>query len=248
MKILFRSYSNHLGLPFILMCLSIGFAQLATAIESYKAEYQAEIKGLNVRMHRSFTVDDNAVAINMKAQKLIFKITESSTLQLEEDGQLRALSYQHKRRNLGDRHDRSLVFDWANNQVSDGLRPDQGALDIQYPMYDKVSYQEQFRLDLMANPEQTRFEYQTTDGRSSKLYAFDRVGEERIETPLGVLDTVKFKRDRGSDSPRETYIWFAKDWNYLLAQLDQIKDGKLERLVIRKASIGNRTVQGKPRD
>ncbi len=220
-------------------------AYASDSTDSYAAEYQAEIKGLNVRMQRSFTVAGNRAKIEMNAQKLIFKISESSTLHIEKDGVLRVQSYKHNRRNLGERHNRDLLFDWQTNTVSDALRPEQDALALEFPVYDKVSYQEQFRLDLIENPSQARFEYYTTDGKSTKLYAFDRVGEETIETPLGELAAVKFKRDRGPDSTRETYIWFAKDLGYLLAQLDQIKDGKLERLIIRKASINGKKVSRK---
>ncbi len=220
--------------------LTTQWTHASDTTDSYAAEYQAEIKGLNVRMQRSFTVAGDQAKIEMKAQKLIFKISESSTLQIQANGVLRVQSYKHNRRNLGDRHNRDLLFDWKANTVSDALRPEQDALALEFPVYDKVSYQEQFRLDLIKNPAQTRFEYQTTDGQSTKLYAFDRVAEDTIETPLGTLSTVKFKRDRGPDSSRETYIWFAKDLGYLLAQLDQIKDGKLERLVLRSASINGK--------
>ncbi|MEM8501274.1 MAG: DUF3108 domain-containing protein [Pseudomonadota bacterium] len=232
--------------PALIVFLTAGFAvqsvQGSVTTDSYAAEYQAEIKGLNVRMHRSFTVAADQAKIEMKAQKLIFKISESSTLQIQPDGVLRVQSYKHNRRNLGDRHNRDLLFDWQANSVTDSLRPEQDALTLEFPVYDKVSYQEQFRLDLIENPSQQRFEYQTTDGQSVKLYAFDRVTEETIETPLGELAAVKFKRDRGENSTRETYIWFAKDLGYLLVQLDQIKDGKLERLVLRKASINGKNV------
>ncbi|MFK7730183.1 MAG: DUF3108 domain-containing protein [Pseudomonadales bacterium] len=227
------------------MTLTPFLAHSSDITDSYAAEYEAEIKGLNVRMHRSFTVAGTQATIEMKAQKLIFKISESSTLQIQQDGILRVQSYKHNRRNLGERHNRDLLFDWQDNTVSDALRPEQDALALEFPVYDKVSYQEQFRLDLMDNPAQTRFEYQTTDGKSIKLYAFDRVAEETIETPLGELSAVKFKRDRGPESTRETYIWFAKDLGYLLAQLDQIKDGKLERLMLRKASINGTKVKSK---
>lgn len=218
----------------------------APGVKDYQAVYQAKIKGLSVRMKRDFTLEGDTVAINMRAKKLIFSIRESSRMQLTDKRRLQAISYEHKRSNLGDRHDRELSFDWQAGTVIDSLRPDQAPLPVSLPMYDKISYQEQFRLDLIEKPEQLRFEYPITDGKSTKLYAFDRVGEEQIDTPLGRLNTVKFKRDRGPHSKRETYIWFASDWDYLLARLDQIEgpDKKAERLQIRQAEIGGQPVTG----
>jgi len=231
-----------------LMCIAFGFTSLPALadLKTYAAEYQATIKGMGVRMHRTFTVTGTSALIETSAKKLIFGLTESSQLQIAEGKKLRVLSYSHKRKNLGDRHDRELNFDWNSNTVSDQLRPENKPLAIEYPVYDKLSYQEQFRLDLSANPMAERLEYQVTEGQRTRVYAFDRIIEEQIDTPLGKLNSVKFKRDRGENSSRETYIWFATDWSYLLARLDQIeeKGAKPERLELKRAKVDGRKVKG----
>lgn len=219
-------------------------AEDARRLMPYEAIYQAEIKGMKVRMQRNLLVDDDRVTVSMSAKKLIFAISETSESSITETGDLRSVSYTHKRRNLGDRKDRHAEFDWQANTVVDLLNEGQKAIAIEFPLYDKISYQEQFRLDLSANPAQERFEYRITDGRGIKDYVFINVGEETITTPLGELNCLKFKRDRGENSERETYIWFAKDWDFLLARLDQIegKDAKPERLELRQASIAGQSV------
>ncbi len=232
------SYTSIAALVFALL-VPQGLHAANDLLKPYEAIYQAKVKGLKVKMKRRFTPEDDQVSISMTANKLIFSIKEFSRMQVEDGLRLRAISYQHERRNLGDRHDRDLVFNWENNTVSDRLRPKQQPMAVEFPIYDKVSYQEQLRLDLLRDPSQTRFEYLTTDGEGSKVYAFDFVGEEIIDTPLGKLRTVKYKRDRGPDSERQTFIWFARDWDYLLARLDQIEgpDKKPERLLIREAQL-----------
>ncbi|MFK8020788.1 MAG: DUF3108 domain-containing protein [Pseudomonadales bacterium] len=215
-------------------------------LKTYAAEYQATIKGMGVRMHRTFTVTGSSALVETSAKKLIFGLKESSQLDISEGKKLRVVRYSHKRKNLGDRHDRELSFDWNTNAVTDQLRPENKPLAIEYPVFDKLSYQEQFRLDLAANPMAERLEYQVTEGQRTRLYAFDRIAEEQIDTPLGKLNSVKFKRDRGENSDRETYIWFATDWSYLLARLDQIeeKGAKPERLELKRAKVDGQKVKG----
>lgn len=240
------SFSTLCALALVALCTSLSALPAAAELKTYEAEYQATIKGMGVRMHRTFAVTGNDAVVKNKARKLIFSLEESSQLEVLNEQELKVVSYRHKRKNLGDRHDRELTFDWSKKQVSDQLRPENKPLAIEYPVFDKISYQEQFRLDLNSNPNAQRLEYQVTEGQRTRPYAFDRVGEEQIETPLGTLNAIKFKRDRGDDSERETFIWFATDWSYLLARIDQIekKDATPERLHLKRAKINGEKVTG----
>ena len=55
-----------------------------------------------------------------------------------------------------------------------------------------------------------------------------------METALGNFKAIKLRRDRGTDSKRETWIWFAPELNYQLVKLLQTEtDGKSYSLVIK---------------
>lgn len=223
---------------------------LPLQIDDYEAVYQGRVKGLNIQMHRTLSKNGDRISLGMRANKLIFSIKEHSELTLDGDV-MRSISYAHKRRNLGDRHDRELSFDWNKEpdgtefgHIIDALRPEQAAFKVPYPCYDKMSYQDQFRIDLLAAPNTTRLEYCVSDGQGMKVYAFDFQGEETLSTPLGEIVTKKFKRDRGENAIRQTYVWFAPQWNYLLVRLDQIEGlgEKPETLLLKKATVAGKAV------
>jgi hypothetical protein len=138
-----------------------------------------------------------------------------------------------------------LQFDWSAKQVRDLLIKNHKPLSVDFPTYDKLSYQPQFRLDLITRPLAQRYEYRLASHKRVKLYAYDFVAEETIDTPLGKLRTLKFERDLG-DKERQDFIWFARDWDYLVARIDHFKtpDAKPDRSLIQSASIGGKQVVG----
>jgi hypothetical protein len=92
-------------------------------------------------------------------------------------------------------------------------------------------------LDLLQNPKQKTFNYLIADGGRLKHYQIKRLEQETITTPLGSINTVKFKRqrDRDSDKDRETTLWCAPELNYLPVKLEHIeKDGTKFTAVLRR--------------
>ena len=57
-----------------------------------------------------------------------------------------------------------------------------------------------------------------------RIYRFEILGKETLKTPLGEINTLKIRKIReGSD--RETFLWFAPRWNFMLIQLWQHEAG-----------------------
>jgi hypothetical protein len=211
-------------------------------LKSYEAVYQSKIKGLSVKMHRKLVIAGDTMSLSMKASKLMFAINEES-LMLVQDGKLLPRRFIHKRKGLGERHNKDLIFDWEENVVRDQLKPERAPLPLVAGTQDKLSYHALFRSLLLSEPRKERYEFPVTDGKRDKLYAFDFIGEETIELPFGKVKTWKFKRDRGN-SDRQTYIWFAIDWDYLLVRVDQIerKGEKPESMLLRSATLDGKKV------
>jgi len=60
-----------------------------------------------------------------------------------------------------------------------------------------------------------------------KEFNFQLVGYESLQTPVGTLRTVKVEQVESKKSKTKTYIWFAKDYDYMLVRLKQKKkDGQ----------------------
>jgi hypothetical protein len=97
---------------------------------------------------------------------------------------------------------------------------------------DKLSYQLQLRLDLLAG--KTDMTYAVADGGKLKEYRFKVTGEEQIDTPYGRYNAVRVMRDRGEDADRETLIWLAPELDYLIVRLEQTEsDGKTYALLLK---------------
>ena len=65
------------------------------------------------------------------------------------------------------------------------------------------------------------------------------MGEEFLKTELGIISTLKLKRIR-QKSNRETFLWFAPQWNYLLVKLEQKeKGGENYTMLLREGSLNH---------
>ena len=97
---------------------------------------------------------------------------------------------------------------------------------------DKLLYQITLMIDLMQGREKPQ--YAIADGGTLKDYDFSVLGEEKIDTPLGKLDTIKLKR---IDDKRHTVIWCAKSLDYLPVRIEQVeKDDANLAMMIREVT------------
>ncbi|MFQ5633763.1 MAG: DUF3108 domain-containing protein [Gammaproteobacteria bacterium] len=217
----------------------------AADLQPYEAVYKTRLRGFDVNVKRRLTVQDSRVTVSVDAKRFLFRIHESTVLQELDDGRLSSVTYEQRRKGLSRKHDKQLVFDRTENSVVDLLEPDRPPLAVGSPIYDKLGYQAQMRLDLMRNPDLKLAQYAVTNGVRNRTYTFDCVGEEIIDTPLGKLRTLKFERRRDDDE-RQVAVWVASDWDYLLVRIDQTRKpgAKTERLMLKRAKIGDRQVVG----
>ena len=86
----------------------------------------------------------------------------------------------------------------------------------------RLTYQLQLQRDLINGV--SPLQYQVISRGRLKSYNFEVMGEEILDTPLGKINTTKVKRIR-KDNDRETMLWLAPKWNYLLVQLWQREKG-----------------------
>ena len=112
---------------------------------------------------------------------------------------------------------------------------------------DKSSYQLALQKDVATGEDS--LSYIVLDGDDLDTYDFRRLGDEVIETPLGTLNTVKVERVRDpGESQRKTTLWFAKDWGYLLVQLNQVeRDGKEYTIMLQDGQVDGKKVTGTER-
>ncbi|MFA5679329.1 MAG: DUF3108 domain-containing protein [Pseudomonas sp.] len=220
---------------------------MAQPLLPFTASYAADMKNIPVNGEAIHSLQQNADGtwnLKFRASMFVAKLTEESTLALESD-QIVPLTYHYERKGLGRSRETTQSFDWAAGEVRGVHKKDAFTLPVQPGLLDKTTYQLALQRDLMAG--KTEMSYIVVDGDDIEQYQFRVTGEQRVTTRNGQFDAVEVERVRDADAKRETTLWFAKDWNYLLVRLSQIEtDGQHYQIVLKKASMNGEPVIGKP--
>ncbi|WP_235906806.1 DUF3108 domain-containing protein [Pseudomonas saliphila] len=219
----------------------------AQEIAPFTASYAADMRNvpLNGEANHSLTANENGTwTLAFDAGMFVARLSEQSTFLLQEDGIL-PIEYEYKRRGLGRSRTTTQHFDWESGVVTGDHKKERFTLPTEPGLLDKTTYQLALQRDLMAG--KTDLRYRVVDGDDIEEYQFRVVGEERVTTRVGQFDAVEVERVREPDADRETTIWFAKDWQYLLVRLNQIEtDGQHYQIVLKEATLDGEPVQGLP--
>ncbi len=129
-----------------------------------------------------------------------------------------------------------LEFDWLKAQVINTINEDPWVMAIPSGTLDKLAVQLALMLDL--DQGRQAMNYHIADGGTLKDYHFKVAGRETIETPLGLVETIRIKRDRGH-AERYTEFWCAPQWGYAPVRIVQYRKGaEHARLSLRKITVG----------
>ncbi len=206
---------------------------------SFENEYSTRLFGIKVTVTHQLTNGENGgQQLRFEADSWVGNIEEISQFDWV-DGTVQPHKYFYKRRGLGRDRDAELTFDWEEERVINDVQGKSWAMDIRKNVQDKLSYQIQLQKDLIAG--RNNLVYPIADGGEMKEYRFEIVAEERLNTPMGEVDTVKVMRSRDDDD-RVTYAWLAPKWNYLLVRLEQQEDGDSHTINIDKARINGKKI------
>jgi hypothetical protein len=211
--------------------------------QPFEATYNAQFDSMKVAAKRRLSYrDDGQMELHFSAKSFLAKVEEFSQFTWQDSGQLQPQRYEYHRTVLGKVRHAVLSFNWDTLTVRNNVQKKPWTMAIKPATLDKLSYQMQLRHDLINQlPTQG---YAIADGGKLKHYDFEVIGTETLKIPLGTFKAVKVKRIR-KDSNRETYLWFAEDWDYLLLRLQQReKDGKHYEINLSKASINEQQVKG----
>lgn len=132
---------------------------------------------------------------------------------------IRPLEYRYQRT---DRAGREVLihFNWEQNTALNTQKGRTWALDVEPGTLDKLVY----LLALMQDLQQGRseVEYTIADGGRLKTYKILNLGSERLQTPMGELDTVKLRRHVTSGK-RRTTVWCAPNLSYLPVKVEHVE-------------------------
>ncbi len=220
---------------------------MAQPLVPFTASYAADMKNIPVNgsaVHSLQQNPDGTWHLKFHASMFVAKLTEESTLTLQDD-QLIPLNYRYQRKGMGRSRETTQTFDWANGEVRGVYKKENFTLPTQPGLLDKTTYQLALQRDLMAG--KTEMHYLLVDDDEIEEYEFRVTGEQRVTTRNGRFDAVEVERIREPDAKRQTTLWFAKDWNYLLVRLSQIEsDGQHYEIVLKDATMDGEPIIGDP--
>lgn len=145
------------------------------------------------------------------------------------DGQLRPKIYEYLHTGTKKKRNVTVEFDWEKQLITNSVNGDSWKMPTEVGVLDKLLYQYSIMLDLRDGKDE--LVYRIADGGKEKVYVFETLGEEYIETPLGKLRTIKLERRR-SDSDRQSIFWSAPEMNYLPVKLEIIDDDEKTMVII----------------
>lgn len=231
-------------LSWLIGVVVLHIASLAHASEltPFENKYSAKLYGFNIDVTSRLNSQSNGVyEFYFDANSTLGRVTEISQFQWNPNEHFAIpLQYNYKRTGIGKNRDQALSFNWIKNEVVNTKTDSHLALDASKKIQDSLSYQLQLRQDLMAGKK--NLSYLITNGKKNREYKFEILGDEVLDTPLGKVTTVKIKRIQTSDE-RETYAWFAKDFQYLLVRLQQEENGSAYTIYISKASLNGKAIE-----
>lgn len=218
----------------------------ALELKPFSASYTADWKQVPVSGTAKRSLEKtggDTWELEFEASMLVASFSERSTFKIEGDTFL-PQKYRLKRSGLGKGKSIKHDFDWQAKQVVGEDRGDPVKLPLNRGLLDKSTYQIALQHAVAAG--EKSMSYQVIDGDEIETYDFRVLGEEKVSTKAGQVDAIKVERVRDpTQSKRQTILWFAKNWDYMLVRLHQVeKDGKEYQIMLDEGTVDGKAVKG----
>lgn len=232
-----------------LLLLSALFALPAQAFEwlPFSASYTADYKSapFSGTAERSLVKLRNGDwELRFEGAMLVASLSERSRWRPDQ-GIVQPLRYRYSRKGLGSSKTVEQDFDWDTRQVL-GMRKGRAfRVPLHRGLLDRSSLQLALQQDV-ANGK-SAMTYQVLDETDVETHDYRVLGEEGVRTRAGVVRAIKVERVRDpGQSRRQTLLWFAPEWNYLLVRLHQREnDGKEYQIMLKSGEVNGERIQGR---
>lgn len=210
--------------------------ELKPSVAEYSATFKNGIPISGTASHTLIQLSHNIWRYQFNVDSLFADVHESVYFQWQQ-GRVVPITYHYKRSGWAVSNRRAtLEFNWKENKVLNDVQGIPWSMEIPDNAIDKLGYQLQIKLDLMNGKQDLK--YQVADGGYLKTFHFTIQREEVIQTELGEVTAVVVKKVRSESNKRDSTLWFAKDWEYLLVKLIQVEsDGQRYEINIKRTDM-----------
>ncbi|MGB5540934.1 MAG: DUF3108 domain-containing protein [Gammaproteobacteria bacterium] len=200
--------------------------QASVVMPAFKASYELSRGSMKIGnstielstgANGSYTYKARSWPVRWVAWFLKDKLYETSRGKITAAG-IRPDTYTYQRTGGRKEREANLTFNWKDMRVQNDVEDSKWEMDIPAGTLDKLVSQLGMMHALASGD--TDITFNIADGGKLKEYRFKVVGEETLETPAGMFETVKITRLR-EDNKRETFIWCAPSLHYLPVRIWQ---------------------------
>lgn len=177
-------------------------------------------RSLGILDNNSYSFESNSKTTGFISLFYKKSIHEKTNWRLEDQGFV-ALNYHFFSKKKDKQRKVDIRFDWESGMIITSVNESSWTMPLQPPVYDKLLYQVALMYDLSADRDIST--YLVADGGRIKQYQFEKAGVEQLETPLGLIDTVKLIRYKQNKKDK-AILWCAPKLSYLPVRVDTYED------------------------
>jgi hypothetical protein len=211
-----------------LLCITAILCSMSAlaSIEPFKMDYKVSLGGISLgsakaelRRERDgrYIFEKTAVANGLARMFLSDSISERAEWQLI-DGYPKAMRFEANEKDGGDYKRELIVFDWNQNKVLTTWIDETKQIDIPGVAFDRLTLEMRMMLDVRESVE--TYEYALIERGKLKMRRFVPEGSERVKTPAGTFDTVKYRLVRKDSDRRSTLFWLARELGFLPVRME----------------------------
>jgi len=198
-----------------LLCGSTAYRAIAQTLEPYTASYKTTALGMGMTLQRALKRDeDGGYTLSNQGSVLLFSLEETAHFRIA-DQKIIGERFDYRLGGLVSRK-RAVRFEPEQGIIRSLRKKQWTELTWEADVYDRLSQQEQLRLELMRSQEPpASIAFRVVDGPRVRERVMEWEGNERITVPAGSFDTWHFRQIRDNDN-RESDIWVAPELGYLM--------------------------------
>jgi hypothetical protein len=155
---------------------------------------------------------------------------EERTVFTRKDGKIRPLEYTYRQTGYKSRLN-TISFDWMKQVAIHTFKNQTKKFSLEEGTLDKLLYQVVLMEELKQGKRE--LEYKVVRKGKIKIYKPTLLGEEKVDTGIGSLKTLKYER-YSTNQKRHTTLWCAPNLHYLPVQVEHVEpDGDVFSMVLR---------------
>ena len=196
----------------------------AAAPKPYEASYTLEMNDglLSVDAVKTLVkLGQNSYQISWNASHLLYSIEQTAFFEWINQFPL-STSFEERKGSIFSKKDYEVKLNWEEKKASFNNNGKKGTFPLEEGCLDELTAQLQLRLRLAAG--EKLIEFNQIDKDEVEIRKYKVVGEEKLETVLGNIKTIKVDRIR-TNKKRHTTTWYAPDYDYIIVKSTQTKMG-----------------------